>query len=144
MKKLITAALLLCIAASVGLAKTPAKKGGKPTGDKAGLTQVANDYFAALKANDTKKFGAYIAPDYTFTDLNGKLMSRDERMKVVAGQDNSKLVFSDLSVRTYGGTGVVTGEATGADGVRTHFTQTWAWQGGRWWLVAAQRTTMTP
>jgi hypothetical protein len=144
MKKLIITALLLVITASVGLANAPAKKGGKPTGDKAGLTQVVDDYFASMKASDMKKLAAFFAPDYSFTDLDGKLLSRDERLKIVGGQDNSKLVFADLNVRTYGGTGVVTGMATGADGVRTHFTQTWAWQGGRWWLVAAQRTTMTP
>ncbi len=144
MKQIITVTLLLVVAVSVGLANVKAKPAGKPAGTKAGLTQVLDDYIAALKAGDTKKLSACIAPDYSFTDLDGKLMSRDERLKVVAGQDNSKLVFADLNVRTYGGTGVVTGMAAGADGIHTHFTQTWAWQGGRWWLVAAQRTTITP
>ncbi len=143
MKKIITAALLLVIAASVAVADMKLKKAGKPAGNKAGLTQVVDGYFAAIKASDTKKLSEYFAPDYSFTDVDGKMFGRDERLKLVASQDNSKLVFSDLNVRTYGGTGVVTGLATGADGNCTHFTQTWAWQSGRWWLVAAQRSPVT-
>ena len=143
MKRLIIAALLVVIATSVAVADPKAKKGGKPAGTKAGLTEVAHDYFAAINANDAKKFVGFIAPDYTFTDLDGKLLSRDERLKLMAAQDNSKIVFSEISVRTYGATGVVTGMATAADGTRTRFTQAWAWQGGRWWLVAAQRTSIT-
>ena len=144
MKRLIAAALVVVCLTATAFADTKMKKGGKPAGTKAGLTEVANDYFAAIKANDTKKLGDYFAPDYSFTDIDGKLMTRDERLKLVAANDNSKLVFSDLNVRTYGPTGVVTGMATAADGSRTRFTQTWAWQGGRWWLVAAQRSTITP
>ena len=142
MKRLLTAALSLLVCAAV-MSAAPKTKNGKQQGTKAGLTQVAHDYFAAIKAADTKKLANYFAPDYTFTDLDGKMLTRDERLKVMAGQDNSKITFSDISARTYGATGVVTGMATNADGARTRFTQTWAWQGGRWWLVAAQRTSIT-
>ncbi|HEX8072222.1 MAG TPA: nuclear transport factor 2 family protein [Pyrinomonadaceae bacterium] len=143
MKSLIAAALLVVCATTVA-AGPNAKQGGKHAGTKAGLTQVANDYFAAINANDTKKVAEFFAPDYTFTDLDGKVLTRDDRLKAMAAQDNSKLVFSEIHVRTYGATGVVTGMATNADGARTRFTQTWAWQGGRWWLVAAQRSTIAP
>ena len=144
MKRLFTLALICVVTASVALADTKMKKGGKPAGTKAGLQQVADDYFAAIKAGDPKKLADYFAPDYTFTDLDGKMLSRDDRLKAIAGQDNSKLAFSDINVRTYGPTGVVTGTATnGADSTHTRFTQTWAWQSGRWWLVAAQRSTIT-
>ena len=144
MKRLCTLALLAVVAASVALADTKKKQGGKPAGTKAGLQQVVDDYFAGIKASDAKRLGEYFAPDYTFTDLDGKMMSRDERMKSIAGLDNSKTVYSEINVRTYGATGVVTGLATNAEGRRTRFTQTWAWQDGRWWLVAAQRTVVTP
>src|SRR5205823_2600285 len=107
------------------------------------LQQVADDYFAGIKASDAKKLADYFAPDYSYTDLDGKMMNRDERLKSIAALDNSKTVFSNINVRTYGPTGVVTGMATNADGTRTRFTQTWAWQGGRWWLVAAQRSTIS-
>jgi hypothetical protein len=144
MKRLFTLALIVVVAASVALADTKMKKGGgKPAGTKAGLQQVADDYFAALKANDTKKVADFFAPDYSFTDLDGKMMTRDERLKSIASQDGSKIAFSEINVRTYGPTGVVTGMAVNsADGTHTRFTQTWAWQGGRWWLVAAQRSTI--
>ena len=143
MKRLLTVALLLCVAAAFALADTKAKRGGKPAGTKAGLQQVVDDYFAAIKASDAKKLGEYLAPDYSFTDLNGKMATRDERLKAIAGIDNAKTVFSDIHVRTYGTTGVVTGLATNADGTRSRFTQTWVWQGGRWWLVASQRSPVT-
>ena len=143
MKRLLTVALLLCVAAAFALADTKAKQGGKPAGTKAGLQQVVDDYFAGIKASDAKKLGEYLAPDYSFTDLDGKMAGRDARLKAIAKIDNSKTVFSEFNVRTYGTTGVVTGLATNADGTRSRFTQTWIWQGGRWWLVAAQRSTIS-
>jgi ketosteroid isomerase-like protein len=137
-------ALVVAIATSVALGGTKTKKGSEPAGTQAGLQQVANDYVAGIQASDTKKIANYFAPDYTFTDLDGKVMNRDERLKSIAAANNSKTVFSDIKVRTYGTTGVVTGVATNADGTRTRFTMTWIWQGGRWWDVAAQRTSVTP
>jgi hypothetical protein len=144
MKRLFTLALIVVAAAAIALADTKMKKGGgKPAGTKAGLQQVADDYFASLKGGDAKKVAWFLAPDYSFTDLDGKMMSRDDRLKSIAAQDNSKLAFSEINVRTYGATGVVTGMAVNpTDSTRTRFTQTWAWQGGRWWLVAAQRSTI--
>src|SRR3982750_3359867 len=101
MKRLLTLALIVVVAASVALADTKMKKGGgKPAGTKAGLTEVANDYFASLKTGDAKKIADFFAPDYTFTDLDGKMMSRDDRLKSIASLDNSKLVFSDINVPT--------------------------------------------
>lgn len=144
MKRLFTLALICVVAASVALADTKMKKAGKPAGTKAGLQQAADDYFAGIKASDVKKLADFFAPDYTFTDLDGKMMTRGERLKSIAGLDNSKTVFSDFNVRTYGPTGVVNGMATNADGARSRFTMTWAWQGGRWWVVAAQRTSVAP
>src|SRR5205085_11465166 len=112
MKRLFTLALIVCVAAAVALADTKMKKGAKPAGTKAGLQQVADDYFAGIKASDAKKLADYFAPDYSYTDLDGKMMNRDERLKSIAALDNSKTVFSDINVRTYGPTGVVTGMAT--------------------------------
>jgi hypothetical protein len=142
MKRLLTLALVVVTCASVAFATTKTKKSSQPAGTKAGLTQVANDYFADIKGSNAKKIGDYFAPDYTFTDLDGKVMNRDERLKAIAAAVNTKTVFSDINVRTYGTTGIVTGMATNADGSRTRFTMTWVWQGGRWWVEAAQRTSV--
>ena len=125
------------VATAVALADTKMKKGSKPEGTKAGLQQVVDDYIAEIKTSDAKKIADYFAPDYTFTELDGKLVTRDERLKSIAATDNSKTVFSEINVRMYGATGIVTGMATNADGTRSRFTQTWIWQGGRWWVVAA-------
>lgn len=144
MKRSVMLALAFVIAASVAFAGTKTKKAGQPAGTKAGLQQVVDDYFAGIKAGDAKKIANYFSPDYTFTDLDGKVMKRDERLKSIAAANNTQTVFSDINVRTYGTTGIVTGMATNADGTRTRFTMTWIWQGGRWWDVAAQRTSITP
>jgi hypothetical protein len=144
MKRLFMLALVVAIAASVALGVTKTKKSSSPAGTQAGLQQVADDYFAGIQASDAKKIANYFAPDYTFTDLDGKVMNRDERLKAIAAGNNSKTVFSEIKVRTYGTTGVITGMATNADGTRTRFTMAWIWQGGRWWDVAAQRTSVTP
>ncbi|MFL6229356.1 MAG: nuclear transport factor 2 family protein [Pyrinomonadaceae bacterium] len=144
MKRLLTLVVFAAVAASVALGGTKTKQGGKPAGTKAGLTEVANDYIGGIKAGDVKKIGDYFAPDYTFTDLDGKVLNRAERLKAIAAGGNSNTVFSEINVRTYGTTGVITGMATNADGSRTRFTMTWIWQGGRWLDVAAQRTSVTP
>jgi hypothetical protein len=137
-------ALVVAVAASAAFAGTKSKKDSKPEGTQAGLQQVVDDYFAGINAGDAKKIANYFAPDYSFTDLDGKVMNRDERLKSIAAGNNTKTVFSEIKVRTYGTTGVVTGMATNADGTRTRFTMTWIWKDGRWWDVSAQRTSIAP
>ena len=150
MKRVIIIALVLLVAMPA-LAVDMKKKtgaGGQAQGNKAGLEQAAKALFEAVKANSTEKIKGYYTPDYTFTGPDGKMVSGEERLKMMAAGNTPTLVsYSDLNVRTYGSTGVVTGIAMtmnsscGTD--KGRFTQTWTWQKGRWWLAASQLTRIT-
>lgn len=138
MKRAVIFTLMLIVTASV--IASSAKK--RAQGDKAGLEQTVKVFFDAVKANDTAKIKSYYTPDYTFTGPDGKMMNAEERLKLMAAASASPtLDFSDINVRTYGGTGVVTGIATGKNSKgetdQSRFTQAWTWQKDRWWLAAS-------
>jgi ketosteroid isomerase-like protein len=145
MRRAVIMTLVLLVTASVIASDT--KKSAQ--GDKAGLEQTVKVLFDAIKANDTAKVKGYYTPDYTFTGPDGKMMNAEERLKFMAsGGAQPFLSYSDLNVRTYGSTGVVTGIAMtknstgGTDQGR--FTQTWTWQKDRWWLAASHVSRMSP
>lgn len=138
MRRAVIVTLMLIVTASV--IASDKKDGAQST--RAGLEQTAKIFFDAVKANDTAKIKSYYTPDYTFTGPDGKMMNGEERLKVMAARGTDPfLSYSDLNVRTYRSTGVVTGIATtknstgGTDQGR--FTQAWTWQRGRWWLAAS-------
>ena len=138
MKRAVIVTLILLVTASVIASGTR----NRSQGDKAGLEQTVKVFFDAVTANDTAKIKSYYTPDYTFTGTDGKMMNAEERLKLMAaGGTNSALSFSDINVRTYGSTGVVTGMATGKNSKgetdQSRFTQAWTWQKDRWWLAAS-------
>ena len=145
MKKVAVVMLMLIVASSVLALDTKSRS----QGTKAGLEQTVKVFFDAVKANDTAKIKGYYTPDYTFTGPDGKLMNADDRLKMMSsGGANTFLKYADLSVRTYGGTGVVTGIATTMNKSscateQGRFIQTWTWQKGRWWLAASQVTSIS-
>ena len=145
MKRFAMVALMLIVASSVLASGTKAR----PQGNKAGLEQRVKVFFEAVKKNETAKMKTYYTPDYTFTGPDGKMLSAEERLKIISAPGaNSFQGYSDLNVRTYGGTGVVTGIATTMNmsscmTQRGRFTQTWTWQKGRWWLAASQVTDIS-
>ena len=81
---------------------------GDKAGDKAGLEQAVNQFLDAIKATNVEKLKSYYTADYTFTGPDGKIMSAEERLKMVSsGTAEPVQNFSDVNVRTYGNTGVV-------------------------------------
>ena len=116
----------------------------KPRGDKAGLEQTVNELFDAIKAGNVEKIKSHYTSDYTFTGPDGKMLGVEERLKQMAARETTLVDVSGINVRTYGGTGVVTGAVTtkNSSGTteQTRFTQAWTWQGGRWQLAASQVT----
>jgi ketosteroid isomerase-like protein len=142
---LLTAPLLLSVFATVngaGKVETNALQ------DKASLEQAVNQFLDAVKAGNVEKIKTTYTPDYTFTGPDGKIMSGEERLKMLSsGTAGTVQNFSDVNVRTYGNTGVATGvalnkSASGATG-QTRFLQVWTWQGGHWRLAASQVTAIT-
>jgi ketosteroid isomerase-like protein len=117
-------------------------------GDKAGLEQTAKAFLDAIKAANIEKIKGYYTADYTFTGPDGKIMSGEERLKMLSAGADPVQSFSDVTVRTHGNTGVVTGvstnkDASGATG-QSRFLQVWTWQGGHWRLAASQVTRISP
>lgn len=144
MKSAVIVTLMLLVTASVLASDTK----NSAQGDKAGLEQTVKVFFDAVKANDTAKIKSYYTPDYTFTGPDGKMMNAEERLKLMAAAGaNASLNFSEINVRTYGSTGVVTGIAStknstgGTD--QSRFTQTWTWQKERWLLAASHLTRIS-
>jgi ketosteroid isomerase-like protein len=135
--------LVLLAASSLALGASQSHAKGKAQGNKAGLESVVGEFLDAVKATNLDKIKSYYAADYTFTGPDGKIISAEGRLGQMKGGSNV-VSFTDVKVRVYGGTGVANGLATNksADGstYQTRFTQTWAWQGGRWRLVASQVT----
>jgi ketosteroid isomerase-like protein len=143
MKKMIMTALMLFVASSFSVALSQ----DKSMGNKAELEKTVNTFFGFVKANDVDKIKTYYTADYTFTGPDGKMLSGDERLKML--KDGGGPTFdsaSDIAVRTYGNTGVATGIATtkNASGgtQQSRFIQVWTWQGGQWRLAASQVTSI--
>src|SRR5258705_11573431 len=78
-------------------------------GDTAGLEKTVNTFFGFLKTNDVDKVKSYYTADYTFTGPDGKVMSAEDRAKMLKSSPGSFVSVSDIAVRTYGNTGVSTG-----------------------------------
>jgi ketosteroid isomerase-like protein len=144
MKRIVIAALMLIVALSVPLTSA---QGKKTMSNKASLEKTVNTFFEAVKANNVDKIRTYYASDYTFTGPDGKIMGAEERLGMLKNRGGPTFnEASDITVRTYGNTGVATGIAntTTASGSseRSRFIQVWTWQGGRWRLAASQVTNV--
>ena len=142
MKRIIKTALMAAIATLI--CQTT-----KAQGDKAGLEKTANAFLEAVKAKDTAKLKPYYTDDYTYIGADGKIMSAEERLKALAAADAMVIdSFSEIKVRTYGSTGVLTGMNSGktSSGAaeQDRFTQTWTWKGGRWLLAASHVSKIAP
>lgn len=119
--------------------------GQKAMGNKAGLEKTVNSFFELVKASNADKIKAYYTADYTFTGPDGKMVNAAERVKMLKeGTGPTVLTSSDITVRTYGNSGLATGLVTTKDSSGTtqqsRFIQVWVWQAGRWQLAASQVT----
>jgi ketosteroid isomerase-like protein len=148
MKRFSLITLILLVASSIfATVNGPRKADTNVLQDKASLEQTVNQFLDAIKAGNVEKLKPFYTPDYTFTGPDGKMMSADERLKMVsAGTAGTVQSFSDVSVRTYGPTGLATGVAMNKMGdatTQTRFLQVWTWQGGHWRLAASQVTPIS-
>jgi ketosteroid isomerase-like protein len=144
MKRILIAALMLIVVLSVPLTIA---QGKNTMSNKASLEKTVKTFFEAVKASNVDKIRSYYAVDYSFTGPDGKLMSAEERLAMLKNRGgNTFNEASDITVRTYGTTGVVTGVAStttpSGSTERSRFLQVWAWQGGRWRLTASQVTNI--
>jgi ketosteroid isomerase-like protein len=117
----------------------------KAMGNKAGLEKTVNGFFELVKASNADKIKGYYTADYTFTGPDGKMVNAAERLKMMKdGTGPTVAAYSDITVRTYGNSGLATGLVTtnNSSGAtqQSRFIQVWVWRGGRWWLAASQVT----
>lgn len=134
----------------VGLA-TPAL--ADAAGDERELKQLTADIQAAVVDENLALLEDVLHPDYVHTRPNGVVSDRAVFLASVK-QDEAepnvnydKLTSTDIKVRLYGDTAVLTGrsgivsdDATGGLDGETRWTRIFLRQGGKWKLIAFQAT----
>ncbi|GAC1440279.1 MAG: hypothetical protein NVS1B11_17850 [Terriglobales bacterium] len=116
------------------------------------LKKLEKDRAAAVVKNDVATLDKQTADDYTLITMNGQMSSKSQMLdnfKTGKSKVTSNEV-SDLNVRVYGDTAVVTGKAEvkgtlgGEDANGTvMFTRVYVKKGGRWQSVAFQQTRVS-
>ena len=138
------------------LAKAAAKKAAAPAAAASAedeIKKLEKDRAAAAVKADTAFLEKYTADDYTFINRRGQLADRTQTMSSLKSGDIKLTAndVSDLKVRVYGNTAVVTGrtdikgtmggkDATGP----VMFTRVYVKKDGRWQAVAFQQTPIAP
>jgi ketosteroid isomerase-like protein len=147
-RSLICAMLLTLVFSSlvVGQGKTK-NKGAQAGGVDQQLKQMEDDWQKATRTKDAALLKRIIADDWVATDDKGKALNREQYISqttsttdVVQSNENT-----DMQVRVYGNTAVVTGGLT-EKGTRngTAYLDTYKWtdvfvkRGGHWQAVVSQ------
>ena len=163
---LIIATLCVCAAPAIAQepspAQTPAQPAKqeakqKPAGEKVAmagnaeqeLTQLTDQYIAALKSKDTATLQRIWSDDLTFITLRGDVQTKAQRLADIQSGANrfDSLETTDRTVRVYGDTAVMTSlttlkgqyggqEASGQFRVTNVFVR----RGGAWQIVSLQMT----
>jgi ketosteroid isomerase-like protein len=121
--------------------------------DEAQLKKLETDRAAAAVKGDVATIEKQTADDYTFINLYGQMLDKSEMVNNFK-TGKTKLTsndVSDLKVRVYGNTGVVTGKAdvagvmAGKDTkAQIMFTRVYVKKDGQWQSVAFQQTRVSP
>jgi ketosteroid isomerase-like protein len=144
MKLTLPIAALALAAASVALGEAPANEGGSQAVVQT-ITQLENQWAAAIAKNDVVAQDKIEAPDYMFSGSNGELMTRaDMDGDVVSGAARTEsMKLDEVKVRVLGDTAIVHGLETekstykGADtSGQYRFTDIFVKRDGAWAAVA--------
>lgn len=160
MKKLFGVMLLTFVAlsTSLGQTQTPEKKDKvQPTGEKVSsttnaeqeVTQLTDQYIAALKSKDAAALQRIWGDDLTFINPGGGVLTKAQRLADIQSGANrfDSLETSDRTVRVYGDVAVMTslttmkGQYGGQDASGQYrVTNVFAKRGGEWQIVSLQMT----
>ena len=161
MKRLFGVLLLTLVAlsTSLGQTQTPEKKAEKvqPTGEKVSstnnaeqeVTQLTDQYIAALKGKDTVALERIWGDDLTFINPGGVVLTKAQRLADIQSGANrfDSLEASDRTVRVYGDVAVMTslttmkGQYGGQEASGQYrVTNVFARRGGAWQIVSLQMT----
>jgi len=117
------------------------------------IKKMETERAAAVVKGDVAKLDKETSDDYTLITANGQVSDKAQMISAFkSGQ--SKLTVddvSDMKVRVYGDTAIVTGKAnvkgnlSGKDATgQTLFTRVYVKKGGHWMAVALQQTRVAP
>jgi len=111
---------------------------------KAGVLAAERDWVAALEQGDHARLDCRLAPGFTDSNWQGRLLSRADAVARISGP-RPRLLLQALEVELLGRTAIVHGLNTqrGADGTiegTVRFTDVFAYRQGRWQALSAQET----
>jgi ketosteroid isomerase-like protein len=148
--------LILCGSAVVALAMFVTAQSRNAVADSAAkdeVLQIERERNSAIINGDAAALERMTSDDYTFITLRGELRTKAE---IIQGFKSGSFHYdsreiSDLNVRIYGSTAVVTGRSNqkGRENGRDYsgdyrFTRVYSKQGGQWRSVALQTTLIQP
>src|SRR6266540_531479 len=141
------------IAAALGVATLTAAPAraqmGAASGVEEQIKKMERDRAAAVVKADVATLEGLISDDYTFINANGQVSNKAEtieniktgKIKLTANE------VSDMNVRVYGDTAVVTGKSTAKGSINgielkgpLMFTRVYVKKNGKWQSVAFQQT----
>ena len=141
MKKLLFIMILAVVSSTPTLAQSDAERE---------VLKLTKEYEGGIARRDASVHERLFADDYTYTPGNGKFMGREEHMQFTKSGALAveSLRGEDVRARVYGETAVVTGlwVATGrragqeSKESKIRFILVYVRRGGRWQIVAEQRT----
>ena len=117
------------------------------------ILQIERERNQAIISGDAAALDRMTSDDYTFITLRGELRTKAE---IIRGFKSGSFHYdsrqiSDLKVRVYGSTAIVTGRSNqkGRENGKDYsgdyrFTRVYSKQGGRWRTVALQTTLIQP
>jgi hypothetical protein len=108
------------------------------------LRAVEHAWIAAAIHRDRSTLDHLLAPDFVDISYGGQRRTTAEVLRAQAAPPGSQQTLSDLRVRVYGATGIVTGVNTvtikDQAPVRVHFTDVFVRAKDGWQAVSAQET----
>ena len=125
---------------------------GSTGGAEKELLRLEGELTRAILRRDIALLEKVLGEDYTFTDSGGKVSQKADLLKAMKSGDviNETYEVTDLRVRVYGGTGIVTGLSrtkwrAGEVGYtdEDRFTDVFVRLEGGWRLVASQTTRIS-
>jgi hypothetical protein len=112
------------------------------------LRSLNQEYIDAARTNDTSWFQEYLADDAVIVLGNGRRYRKPQFLALLNDEPIrfSSLVARDVTVRVFGGTVQVDGDAIweltdGYQGI-SRYIDTYIWRDGRWQVISAQITLL--
>jgi ketosteroid isomerase-like protein len=155
MNRTATGVVVAAALSLVTIGAVPARGQGASAGPRVEdqIKKMEKDRAAAVVKGDVATLEKLTSEDYTFINANGQLSDKATTMNGIK-TGNIKLTaneISDLKVRVYGNTAVVTGksDAKGTIGGRelkgpVLFTRVYVKKNGKWQSVAFEQTPIVP